>query len=53
MHGLAKGKYITSVLCNLEPLKYLASEMLGFTHLTADGEVGDGNKYGVCDTEAK
>ena len=53
MHGLAKGKYVTSVLCTLEPSKHLASATLGFTHCTAHGELGDGGKYGVYDTEAK
>ena len=53
MHGLAKGHYATSVLCTLEPSKHLASAELGFTHRTAHGELGDGGKHGVYDTEAK
>ena len=46
MHGLAKGRYVSSVLCTVGPAKHLASATLGFTHRTSHRELGDG-KLGV------
>ena len=53
MHGLAKGCYVSSVLGIVGPVKHLASSILGFTHRTSYGELGNGGNHGVYITEAK
>ena len=52
MHGLAKGHYVTSVMCTVEPSRHPASATLAFTHRHAHGDLGDGGDHGVYDTEA-
>ena len=53
MHGLAKRRYVLSVLCTVGLAKYLASATLGFTHHASHGELGNGGNHGVYTTEAK
>ena len=53
MHGLAKGRYVSSVLCTVGPATHLTNATLGFTHRTSHGELGDCGNHGVYTTEAK
>ena len=53
MHGLAKGHYVSSVLCTVEPTRHPASATLAFTHQHAHGDLGGGGDHGVYDMEAK
>ena len=53
MHGLAKGHYVSSVLCTVEPTRHSAGATLAFTHHHAHGDLGEGGDHGVYDAEAK